>query len=876
MGNIMRRAVAAGIIIMMVLSMANVRKVNAKLVPWRQSGDWRYYVTDNHAVLGGYEGTKTEVSIPSKLDGYKVEELSWYIFSHTKVKTVTIPSTVERIDEFAFSGGKDNDNNYLRGTIHTIKASKKNKHFTSVGGVLFSKDKKRLAIYPQGKTAKEYKIPSGVEQVGGFAFENNWDLKKVVFPGSVRRVEPYAFSGCTQLQGVSLNNGLASLGCGSFQCCSSLKKLTIPKTVVDMDTRNLMCDGAEQLEAINVHPKNQRYASKDGVLFDKEMKKIYEYPEGKKTASYTVPATVGTVSGMAYNKYLKELTLPPSVKKIAEQALMFDTSLEKVKMASHVEKIGDRAFAGCKSLPAVTVPKNVTAIGEGAFESCTNLKKIVFKAKDCKFFPSNSVIPQHTVVYGYKDSTAYRYAKNYSRTFVNLESKEEIKNEYDADKLLRLLPDPGELEYGEPAYPAISYQDEDGFCGYQPSIIHEADTSRKEYKELVKFTDGLVKGCSTDKQKIEAISNWVHENMTYVLGAISGNNIESVYKIFKNLRGNCMCYTQLTNYMLYLQGIPTVSIIIPAHELGAAFDGERWYVVDSTNGYIGTSMADKKSSVESIIFTSGRLTFDIRSGEGAYLAAVGYNQADQKTVRSITIPSCIKGIYKDVLSYLPKDVTVKGKKGGQVEKFCKKTFKYITYSGSQFSATDAAGNGTGGSPDKTGDTVKLGTKVTEDGIKYKVTGKAGAQKPGTVSCVGYTSSLKGKVKIPASIKIKGNSYQVAAIASKAFQGNQKITNVTIPGRVRTIGSYAFDRCTKLNKMTIPAQVTQIGAYAFRGDKNLKKITLQTSKLTKKNIRKSLQGSSIKTVLLSQSARSKKALYQKIFAASNSGRKVKVQ
>ena len=83
-------------------------------------------------------------------------------------------------------------------------------------------------------------------------------------------------------------------------------------------------------------------------------------------------------------------------------------------------------------------------------------------------------------------------------------------------------------------------------------MVHESNPSRPEYVEMKAFTDDLVKDCKTDYEKVETISKWVHNHITYRLGAMAGNTIDSVYSFFyqENPTGNCMAYTRLTAYML--------------------------------------------------------------------------------------------------------------------------------------------------------------------------------------------------------------------------------------------------------------------------------------------------------------------------------------
>ena len=295
-------------------------------------------------------------------------------------------STVEEIDAHAFSAGTDYEHVLQEGYIHTINVDGANKNYTSINGILFSKDKKTLEVYPEGKEAESYEILPGVETIRGSAFENNRYIKSIIFPSTVKTVGKYAFSECTNLEEVSLNDGLVEMESGLFNSCKKLRTITIPKTVEDMYTSNPMCFNAVQLEAINVHPQNKFYSSIDGVLFDKAQETMYEYPEGKTATSYTIPPTVKTVHRMSGNKHLKELIFPPSVKIIGDNALMYATSLKKVEMENCVERIGARAFLGCRSLETITIPTSLLFLGESAFAECGNLENIIFEARNCVFF----------------------------------------------------------------------------------------------------------------------------------------------------------------------------------------------------------------------------------------------------------------------------------------------------------------------------------------------------------------------------------------------------------------------------------------------------------------------------------------------------------
>ena len=80
---------------------------------------------------------------------------------------------------------------------------------------------------------------------------------------------------------------------------------------------------------------------------------------------------------------------------------------------------------------------------------------------------------------------------------------------------------------------------------------------------------------------------------------------------------------------------------------------------------------------------------------------------------------------------------------------------------------------------------KAGTKYTVAGCQYKVI-KAGAE----VSLIKTNKKAK-RVTIPAVIKVNGVTYKVTSISTKAFNGNKKLTKVTVGTNIKKISNNAF-------------------------------------------------------------------------------------
>lgn len=93
-----------------------------------------------------------------------------------------------------------------------------------------------------------------------------------------------------------------------------------------------------------------------------------------------------------------------------------------------------------------------------------------------------------------------------------------------------------------------------------------------------------------------------------------------------------------------------------------------------------------------------------------------------------------------------------------------------------------------------------------------------------VTITGYDGELAGDVTIPSKI---GN-YTVTDIGNNAFDGNEKITSLTVPGTVTSISQYAFRGCKNLKKITLQEGVESIGYYTFARCTNLTEVNLPST------------------------------------------------
>lgn len=136
-----------------------------------------------------------------------IKTLSAGIFKGTKLYSYTIPESVEEIQSQAFLDCYELTKLIIGKNVKIIATgcatyctnfkefvvSEDNESYTSIDGVLFSKDKTKLVSYPHGKADSNYIVPSSVTTIGGRSFESTENLKSVSFPSSLERIEANAF-----------------------------------------------------------------------------------------------------------------------------------------------------------------------------------------------------------------------------------------------------------------------------------------------------------------------------------------------------------------------------------------------------------------------------------------------------------------------------------------------------------------------------------------------------------------------------------------------------------------------------------------------------------------------------------------------------------
>ncbi len=144
------------------------------------------------------------------------------------VEVIHIGKDVKYIDETSFFYCKE---------LKAIEVDEANEYYTSVDGVLYTKDMKKLLVYPimkENKTGK-YAIPEGVERIGKCAFYKNEAVTEITLPATLKEIGDMAFFKCENLSLVTLPDGLVKIGSDAFSYCQEMKPVMfIPDSVKEI------------------------------------------------------------------------------------------------------------------------------------------------------------------------------------------------------------------------------------------------------------------------------------------------------------------------------------------------------------------------------------------------------------------------------------------------------------------------------------------------------------------------------------------------------------------------------------------------------------------------------------------------------------------
>lgn len=314
----------------------------------------------------------------------------------TNMNSVSLPSTINAIDNNAFNGCRYLANITLSDAISTIGESA---FFgcTSLAAIIIPKSVKSIGINAFGNSGISYLeyadgctvalrtyasnvtslfIPATVEEFADNAFSDFnilenvfiYDLEMWNYIFSRKIANPIPVAHKIYLRGNLLTALNADFGCDisnyAFYGCKELRQVNITGSITGIqDYAFTQCP---DLEAV-VISNNVSFIGKDA------------FQGCSKLSSIRIGSGIKTIGKNAFYgcTKLNSVLMGSSVTTIDDAAFKGCNSLPGLELPNTLISIGCEAFSGCSSLQTVSIPSGVSQIAESTFYECNNLQEVI-------------------------------------------------------------------------------------------------------------------------------------------------------------------------------------------------------------------------------------------------------------------------------------------------------------------------------------------------------------------------------------------------------------------------------------------------------------------------------------------------------------------
>ena len=318
-----------------------------------------------------------------------------------KLQSLSLPEGLISIGNNAFIGCENLESLYLPASysfldvvelafyagqkFSSINVAEGNSKYSSVDGVLFSKDKKTLLKSPQGKSGV-YTVPAGVTTIGPNAFCNCSKLTGIVLPEGLQEIDRQAFQSTT-ISSMTIPSSVITIYDGVFSGNSSLTSLTFDDATGWYSTNDLQAlktrsggtsaslGDAEANAAAFKNGNNDYYykavaTSQNVAAFVQKLAALTGDSTVKLEGQIkqTDLAAIYKAINEASYKVKLDMSGAAGLSSLPEQAFECCVKLQEIILPQGIASIGNLAFSACEALESVSLPASVTSIGRDAFD----------------------------------------------------------------------------------------------------------------------------------------------------------------------------------------------------------------------------------------------------------------------------------------------------------------------------------------------------------------------------------------------------------------------------------------------------------------------------------------------------------------------------
>lgn len=247
-------------------------EIAASKIPYKIDSEGCLYASNTYGNYAGINSRKyskiKNVILNDTYDGIEVKSLGRYMFTGskeletirlpngltsiseafadcTKLKSISIPASVQFIDQGAFTNCAG---------LETVKFEE---GLISIGQYAFSGCNKLKTVelpstvenldraFVENEGLETVIFKEGINNIYDNAFRGCKNLKNIIIPSTVEYIGYSTFENCEALTSVNIPEGLKRLYGGCFYGCNNIRTVTLPSTLVELDSSILDSDSLE-------------------------------------------------------------------------------------------------------------------------------------------------------------------------------------------------------------------------------------------------------------------------------------------------------------------------------------------------------------------------------------------------------------------------------------------------------------------------------------------------------------------------------------------------------------------------------------------------------------------------------------------------------
>lgn len=230
------------------------------------ASDFQYEEADGKIIIKHYTGESMEIAIPAQIDGKDVVAIGDYCFANGKITRVACPDTLETIEEFAFANCYDLAEISLNEGLQNIEKDAflycESLEYVNIPSTVEFVDE--LAFSAAG--IKEINFLCGsVEWVNG-AF-NSIKITELRIPSNLETIGYAMFVNCKSLETVVIEDGVKTIEKRAFSSCKELKKASIPASVTEIGEDAFKNTSAELVLTVQPGSYAESYAKDNNIAY---------------------------------------------------------------------------------------------------------------------------------------------------------------------------------------------------------------------------------------------------------------------------------------------------------------------------------------------------------------------------------------------------------------------------------------------------------------------------------------------------------------------------------------------------------------------------------------------------------------------------------